>query len=87
MPKKKIKIDIIKIKKYPNPKRRCLSCECDEREHERYWACLHFKGGDVCDICCWYDSQAPDWDWKECATCEHDKERDKGFSEEDEIIE
>ena len=86
MPKKKkeIKVELIKVLKHINPdtKRRCLNCECPEYEHEQYWNCPHLQG-DICDVCCWYDSMDPNWNWKECDTCEHDKERDKNSLEEE----
>lgn len=55
-------------------KPRCLSCECDEIEHKVYWDCPHLKG-DICDICCKFDSLDPEWNWQECNGCSHEKDR------------
>jgi len=78
MKRKEVEIDIIKVikSKPTNPNIRCKGCECDETEHDEYWYCPHFKG-EICDVCCLYDSMAPDWNFEECNTCEHDKDRDK----------
>lgn len=75
--RKKIKIDLIKVKKHKNPKKKCLSCDCDESEHDKYWYCIQVKGL-ICNVCCWYDSLAPDWKWgwEECKNCEHNKEEE-----------
>jgi hypothetical protein len=73
---KQIIVSLIKIIKHRNPNKRCKCCECDESEHDVYWYCPHFKG-DICEVCCIYDSLDPNWNWEECCTCIHDQERDK----------
>lgn len=55
-------------------KPRCLSCECEEVEHKIYWNCPHLNG-DICDICCKFDSLDPEWNWQECNGCLHERDR------------
>lgn len=66
---------VSKIKIY-----KCSACSCgDCREGKtgrEYWFCPHFND-DICSICCIYDSTASDMNFDECATCIHDKDREK----------
>lgn len=60
--------------------RRCYCCKCVDcqlsADGREYWYCLHLKA-DICSVCCWYDSLDPNWNWKECAFCSHDKDRER----------
>jgi hypothetical protein len=60
---------------------RCYCCSCVECQlgglDREYWYCPHLKN-DICTVCCIYDSVAPDRNYKECAFCSHDQDREKG---------
>lgn len=53
---------------------KCRSCDCNKEEHDSYWFCPHLSG-DICDICCKYDSLDPSWNWIECLSCNHRYDR------------
>lgn len=60
--------------------RLCYACHCTDCQlkayNREYWYCPHLNNS-ICNICCVYDSMDPHWNWIECKTCEHDKDRDK----------
>ena len=60
--------------------RRCYACKCGDcqlgNNDREYWYCPHLKNN-ICTICCVHDSCAPDRNYKECAFCWHDKDREK----------
>lgn len=54
----------------------CVDCQLGDLGRE-YWYCHHLNAN-ICSICCVYDSLDPNWDWKECAFCSHDQDREHG---------
>jgi hypothetical protein len=60
-------------------KHNCAFCETKTTDDclgdkERFWFCPHLQA-QICELCCVFDSLDPSFNWVECKTCKHDKDR------------